>query len=183
MSPFQNTESLERSAINLKIYRDLIDTEHANGDIYKMLLGSLCSDIDAQESVVIVPHKSPNRSMQNSNETFAASSTASCTMQDQISLSPAEVSFFGTPSTTSTRLSSQTAKSAINKHASMLFTSSYTRHELPADLEFDEQDIRRLASVRRSNKQQAMNSSPRYSPLYPDSTIHDGSILSRKVPL
>ncbi|KAK1528151.1 hypothetical protein CPAR01_12709 [Colletotrichum paranaense] len=34
---------------------DLIDTEPADGDVYKMFLGSLCDDIDRQQSIVYEP--------------------------------------------------------------------------------------------------------------------------------
>ncbi|KAF6804009.1 Dual specificity protein kinase TTK [Colletotrichum musicola] len=68
------TERLRRLDDDMKYYGcpDLIDTEHAEGDIYKMFLGSLCRDIDHIMRYSLVPATSPGISpvptMRNSAE-------------------------------------------------------------------------------------------------------------------
>ncbi|KAK6223619.1 hypothetical protein QIS74_03563 [Colletotrichum tabaci] len=50
-------ERLRRLDDDMKLYGcpDLIDTEHADGDVYKMFLGSLCQDIDKQAGYMAGP--------------------------------------------------------------------------------------------------------------------------------
>ncbi|KAK1845620.1 protein kinase domain-containing protein [Colletotrichum chrysophilum] len=167
---------LKRLDDDMRLYGcpDLIDTEHANGDIYKMFLGSVCLEFDKKETVVTLPAISPASSMQNTNGgLLVRNSVKRSSTINQAPPTLNDETHFATPSRTASRLSSHVSHSEANQRSSMLSTPTSTRHELPADFELDEQNSSRLSSFRRSTTQRNMNSSSPNSPLSPDSGTYD----------
>ncbi|CCF32620.1 hypothetical protein CH063_04970 [Colletotrichum higginsianum] len=114
-------ERLRRLDDDMRLYGcpDLIDTEHAGGDVYKMFLGSLCQDIDKQMRFMVGPALSASPSIER----------GSFRPQDTFQ-SPSQPEHRSTAvSHTSTRGSDQHDR--ISGDQDRPSTPSVQRHELP----------------------------------------------------
>ncbi|TQN68622.1 Dual specificity protein kinase TTK [Colletotrichum shisoi] len=133
-------ERLRRLDDDMKLYGcpDLIDTEHADGDVYKMFLGSLCQDIDKQAAYLVGPAISTTPSIER--DSFRRQDTLY--LQSQREYSSAAVS------QTLTRASDQHDRiSGDQDQASSPFAIQH--HELPASPDRRGQDL--LTPLHRSS--------------------------------